>query len=114
MIFLLTRMEHCHEPCHVVVLPLLLVHGYGEVRLLDGDIELLGLPEPPLLLELLSLGHVHGANLGTKTDNRLIEQSNDRILFTSSLSMYRWASWCASSHIPALLYISMARLAMLP
>ena len=57
-------MKSLNEASHVLVLPLLLVHGDGQVGLVDADVELLGILEPSLLLELLSLPDVHLAHFG--------------------------------------------------
>mmetsp|Transcript_18210 Transcript_18210/g.45957 ORF Transcript_18210/g.45957 Transcript_18210/m.45957 type:complete len:651 (-) Transcript_18210:1778-3730(-) len=47
-----------HEPDHVVIVPVLLVHVDGEVGLRHHQVELLRLLDPPRGLELLRLRHV--------------------------------------------------------
>ena len=56
-------MESLNEARHVFVLPLLLVHGDRQVGFLHRHVEFFRLLESPLLLQLLSLGDVHAANL---------------------------------------------------
>ena len=57
------RMESLNEARHVFVLPLFLVHGDRQVGFLHLHVEFFRLLESPLLLQLLSLGDVHAANL---------------------------------------------------
>ena len=56
-------MKSLNEAGHVFVLPLLLVHGDGQIGFLHRHVQLLRLLEPTLLLELLGLGYIHAANL---------------------------------------------------
>ena len=53
-----------HETHHLIIVSLFLVHGNGQVGLLDADVEFFRLLEFALLLQFLCLRYVHRANVG--------------------------------------------------